>query len=360
MKKFITIFILLVAAAGTVGYFGWVRIGPGTFGVAHSTLTGTVSYPLESGRFYWFWQKLIPKNFFIYPVSREPNTIETEVSQPLPGSEMLTQFGNFNIRVNTTVQYRIDFDSAAILLNSGLLDGFKDFFSKNIDSKLNDTVSSFIVKNLTRSSRYTGTADYGALESLKKKIEEAVREEAARYKLKDISLSITFPEIPQIAVYNEALNRYYVYMDQLARLEQEKLSKDMEYKSKISENDAEIDRWKKYGELIERYPELLKYFYIQKFSGQADVLVLPQDEATGFPKMLDVTPYIQPEKSPAPQRAPTEKGELQSSTGGPEENTAAQTPEPVPEKSTGEASFEKKWYDSLKFWKLLKRKDSGQ
>ncbi len=366
MKKFITIFILLVAAAGTVGYFGWVRIDPGTFGVAHSTLTGTVSYPLESGKFYWFWQKLIPKSFFVFSVSREPNTIETEVTQPLPGSEMLTQFGNFNIRVNMTVQYRIEFDSAAILLNNGLLDGFKDYFSKNINSKLSDTVSSFIVENLTRSSRDTGTVDYRALESLKKKIEEAVREEAARYRLKDVYFSITFPEIPQIAVYNEALNRYFDYMDQLARLEQEKLSKDMEYKSKISENDAEIDRWKKYGELIERYPELLKYFYIQKFSEQTDVLVLPQDEATGFPKMLDVTPYILPKKSPAPQSVPPEKGKVKSSPGSPEENTAAQTPEPTPEKSkdeeknAGEASFEKKWYDSLKFWKLLKRKDSGQ
>jgi len=366
MKKIITIFILLVAAAGTAGYFGWVKIDPGTFGVAHSTFTGTVSYPLESGKFYWFWQKLIPKSFFVYPVSREPNTIETEVSQPLPGSEMLAQFGNFNIRVNTTVQYSIDFNSAVILMNSGLLDGFNDYFYKNINLKLNDTVSSFIIENLARSSRYTGTADYGALESLKKKIENTVKEEAVRYRLKDVSFSVTFLEIPQIAVYNEALNRYFDYMDQLAKLEQEKLSKDMEYKSRISENDAEIDRWKKYGELIERYPELLKYFYIQKFSEQADVLVLPQDEATGFPKMLDVTPYVLPKKpaQTAPQSAAPTEGNIQDSTG--EENTAALAPEPVPEKSTGEekgskeASFEKKWYDSLKFWKLLKREESDQ
>ncbi len=365
MKKFITIFILLVAAAGAAGYFGWVKIDPGTFGVAHSSLTGTVSYPLESGRFYWFWQKLIPKSFYVYPVSNKPNTIETEATQPLPGSEMLEQFGNFSIRVNLTVQYSINFESATGLLNNGLLEDFKDFYTDTLTSKLNGSISSFIVENLTRSSRYFGTVDYGALESMKKKIEDMVAEEAGQYRLKDVSFSITFPEIPQIAVYNEALNRYFDYMDELARLKQENLSKNMEYQSKISENDAEIDRWKKYGELIERYPELLKYFYIQKFSEQADVLVLPQDETTGFPKMLDVTPYVLPEKpaQPAPQSALPDKESTQKNTGGAEEKTSVQAPEPATgkiieeEKSSKETSFKKKWYDSLKFWKLLKKKE---
>ncbi len=370
MKKFITIFILIVAAACTAGYFGWVKIDPGTFGVAHSSLTGTVSYPLESGKFYWFWQKLIPKSFYVYTVSREPNTIDAEVSQPLPGSEMLEQFGKFNIRVNATVQYSIDFNSADLLVSSGLLGNFNDFFTKSITSKLNETVSSFIVENLARSTRYTGTVDYGTLETLKKKIGDAVMEESDHYRLKDVSFSVTFPEIPQIALYNEALNRYFDYMNELARLEQEKLSKDMEYKSKISENDAEIDRWKKYGELIEQYPVLLKYFYIQKFSGQADVLVLPQDEATGFPKMLDVAPFKAPAKpaQPAPQSALPEQGTTKSGSVGSGDKTTAKAPEPTVEKTktaaegggSGEGSFEKRWYDSLKFWKHLKKKDNGE
>ena len=364
MKKFIVIFILIILAAGTAGYFGWVKIDPGTFGVAHSSLTGTIPYPLESGRIYWFWQKLIPKSFHLYLISSKPGIIETEVEQPLPGSKMLEQFGSFSIRVDLSVQYRIDFESAADLMKDGLLEGFEDFFSSTVSSKLRNTVSSFIVDNLTRSSRYYGTADYGVLESLKNKIEDIVLKEADRYRLKDVTFSITFPEIPQIAVYNEALNRYFDYMDRLAKLEQEKLVKNMEYQSKINENDAEIDRWKKYGELIEQYPELLKYFYIQKFSGQAEVLVLPQDEATGFPKMLDVVPYLQPEIKTKPTPNNNLPGE--ENTGGEEIKSQTKAQESAPEKTivneespvkkSEKEKVEKKWYDSLKFWKLLHKK----
>jgi hypothetical protein len=63
MKKFILIFILLIIAAGVVFYFGWVNVPPGSFAIAHSTLTGTVDYPLESGEINWLWQKLVPKSF---------------------------------------------------------------------------------------------------------------------------------------------------------------------------------------------------------------------------------------------------------------------------------------------------------
>jgi len=42
MKTAIWIIVVLILIAGAVFYFGWVRIEPETFGVAHSTITGTV------------------------------------------------------------------------------------------------------------------------------------------------------------------------------------------------------------------------------------------------------------------------------------------------------------------------------
>ena len=71
MKTAIIIIVLLIAAAGTAFYFGWVKVEPDEIGLAHSTITGTIDYPVESGRIYWFWQKLVPKTFYLYTVQKK-------------------------------------------------------------------------------------------------------------------------------------------------------------------------------------------------------------------------------------------------------------------------------------------------
>ena len=119
MKKFILILILLIIAAGVVFYFGWVNIDPGTFGIAHSTLTGTIDYPLESGELNWVWQKLVPRSFHLYKIAKEPYSARFDLSYPLPGSEELKEYGNFTLGLTVMIQYNVDFESAAILLDRG-------------------------------------------------------------------------------------------------------------------------------------------------------------------------------------------------------------------------------------------------
>ena len=76
MKKIILTIIVIIIAGGAAIYFGWISVDPGCFAIAHSTITGTVDYPLESGRFYWLWQKLILGTFHIYTVQKKPERIK--------------------------------------------------------------------------------------------------------------------------------------------------------------------------------------------------------------------------------------------------------------------------------------------
>jgi len=374
MKKFIVIFILLIIAAGTAGYFGWVNIQPGTFGVAYSTLTGTVGYPLESGRIYWFWQKLIPKSFELYTVQKEPHTVEIETVHALPGSEQLKEFGSFQFTVHTTVQYRIDFEAANYLITNALFTDFENFFTSRINSQIKETISSFVLENMARYSQSDTQIRYTVLETLKEKLAKSIKETVGLFKLKDSFLTITYPEIPQVEVYNQALNKYLSYLEVVYRLKEEELGKDAENRLKMSETDIELDRWRKYGELISQYPELLKYFYIQKFSEQAEVLVLPQDEKTGFPRMLEPEEshkrYFPPEPvKPQPEAGLTLPGQ-ESGTGlpesQPEKKIETGTPESLSEEAEAlteqreeEKTVKQKWYETLKFWKFLK-KNNGE
>ena len=163
MKKAILIFILLVIAAGVVLYFGWVNVKPGYFVIAHSTLTGTVEYPLESGKIHWLWQKLIPKSFHLYTIEREPVSLSFTTTHSLPGSEQLAEFGKFDLTIRTDIQYSIEYEAARKLIESGLFDEFDEYFSKLISSQVDEAVAGFMLNNMTRHSRDDDEISYSML-----------------------------------------------------------------------------------------------------------------------------------------------------------------------------------------------------
>ena len=363
MKKVILILILLIIAAGAVLYFGWVNIKPGFFGVAHSTITGTIEYPLESGKIHWFWQKLIPNSFHLYMVERKPLALSFESTYSLPGSEQLEEFGRFDLTVQTNIQYSIEYDAARKLIDSGRFTEFDDYFAGLVSSQVDEAVAGFMLENMIRYTQYYEEISYGMLSVLEENIERRIRNAARAYELEDASWSITYTEVPQIELYNDALNRYFSHLENVFRFKEDELDRESEYLARMKENDLEIDRWEKYGELIKKYPELLKYFYIEKFSGQVDVLVLPQNEATGFPKMLE--PWEFPPREP-PQTMEKPAPSVKQEEGVPAPLDTEETEEEAEEPDTAEREFSQgdsasedvsKWYEKLMFWKYIGKQD---
>lgn len=352
MKKILTLFILLIIAAGVGFYFGWVKIEPGTFGIAHSTITGTFEFPLESGNLYWFWQKLVPKTFHVYPISKEPYRIEFETSTALPKSEDLTDFGKFILTVNIKVQYKLNFESAKELFNNGLLINFQTLFNDELISLAEERTSAFIVEGMTRYTYSARTFDYTVLDDMKTELETNILRHSAKYKLEDVTLSIIYIQIPQIDIYVEALKKYYLFMENLYSLKEEELVKESDLQKKRQEEDLELYRLEKYGELISQYPDLLKYFYIQKFGEKAEVLVLPHDEITGFPKMLESDAKRESKGILSEEGAPKEKYAATEEEAG----VTVEQPEEKPKDLIDEPA-KKKWYEPLIFWKQLKKGD---
>lgn len=364
MKKFILILILLILAAGAGAYFGWVNVPPGSFGVAHSTLTGTVPHPLESGRFHWFWQKLLPANFRVYLVSREPRTAEARAEQELPGARELRQYGTFTIEARVSLRYALDYQAARHLIEQDLFDGFHDRLAGVMESRVRDTLSSFVTENLIRSARAQEQVGYDQIDRLQRRLEDAARETARSYRLQDAEVRVSFPRVPQLVVYNRAVGAYFDHLDALAARERERLQQEAEKQARIGEVELEIERWERYGRLLARYPDLLKYFYIQKLSEQAEVVVIPEDRYTGFPRMLEPEyprrqpPAEQPpaEQAPpggeeaAPEQAPREQPPEAAPAGPPPEEPGEEA-RPAPGGPGEEEGEGRRWYESLMFWR---------
>jgi hypothetical protein len=363
MKKAILIFILLIIAAGVVLYFGWVNVKPGFFGIAHSTITGTIEYPLESGKIHWFWQKLIPKSFHLYMVERDPVFLSFKTTYSLPGSEQLEEFGRFDLTVQTNIQYSIEYDAARKLIDSSIFTEFDDYFVGLVSSRVDEAVEEFVFENMIRYTKYDEAISYSMLSVLEENIERRIGNSIRAYKLEDASWSITYTEVPQIELYNDALNRYFSHLENVYRFKEDELDRESVYLARMKENDLEIDRWEKYGELIKKYPELLKYFYIEKFSGQADVLVLPQNETTGFPKMLEPREF--PPREP-PQTMEKPAPSVQQEEEVPAPRHTEETEEEAEQPDTAEREFTqgdsasedgRKWHEKLMFWKYIDKQD---
>jgi hypothetical protein len=350
MKKAILIFILLILAAGACFYFGWINVDPGTFSLAHSSVTGTVDYPLESGTLHWLWQKLVPKSFHLYTFKKEPYTAEIEILFHLPGSEELKEYGSFSLEGVQLVEYRIDYNTARSLMENGIIERFEHYLENGFQSQAEDVVTQYILNKLADYSLLTEEFDYGAIRELKKDLDEAASEYAKQFNLRDLISRTTFTQIPHVETYRKALSSYFEYMEYLNRVKTEDIKRESEYRRMEEEDDLEIARLRKYGELISQYPELLKYFYIQKFGDKTRVLVLPQDESSGFPRMLEPS-GPRPEKEFIPlephyeEQPPPEREEQEQSFEGQEETQQ--------ESTTEEAND--RWYRYLKFWEYIKK-----
>ena len=183
MKKVILVLILLILAAGACFYFGWVNVEPGTFAVAHSSLTGLTGEPLESGQLHWLWQKLVPKSFHLYTFKKEPYAAESEFLFALPGSEELKEYGSFVLAGTVNVQYRVDYETAGVLLENGIIETFEDYFTRGVRSRTEDALTDYVLEKLSSYSLMTETFDYASIGGLKRKLESAVDVYAEEYAL---------------------------------------------------------------------------------------------------------------------------------------------------------------------------------
>jgi hypothetical protein len=245
-------------------------------------------------------------------------------------------------------QYSVDFEAAETLLDRGIITEFDDYFSQGFKKQVEDRVTGFILENMTKYSLMSQSFNYAALDSLRTKLKGGISDFAMDYNLKDVNTTLTFSEIPQVETYKEALRHYFEYMETLSRLVDEKAKKEAEHQTIMNADDVEISRLKKYGELISQYPLLLKYFYIQKFGEKTRVLVLPQEESTGFPKMLELDEEAAKKEFIPMEQEPSIKPEIKEEAAG---GTEEEKP-PLKEESSEEAQKEK-WYRYLKFWEYI-------
>jgi len=274
MKKFVFFLIFLILIAGTVLYFGWIRIPENSYGVFFSTITGYDKNVFETGNFYFKWQKLIPKNSKTYIINNVFRKRDITIRGTLPSGDVYSKAlqGNpdFSYSVSTAITYSIskDFIMEYVTKNgtNEILDqtGIDNFFietDKQIQSLLRNYIENNFLTNLE------GPQNNASIE-LKAFAPEVLKEKITPNISSIIisDLAVTNSYFPDINLYRIAAKQY---MEILADKRKMLLEEELKTASRDADLAKRFETLQKYGELLNKYPVLLEYF---KINPDGDIL----------------------------------------------------------------------------------------
>ena len=265
MKKALVILILLVVLGGVIFWFGWVQIRlPGDACAVIFTRTGgfdgRVTMP---GTFSWRWERLIPRNLTVYRYSLAPYRARTEVRQTLPSAELysavLPDRPDFSIRAVADLEFAIRPESLPELLRDERLypEALPEYYrgaAEELGSALTELAAG-LPPEPAPSAEALAEALAGRfphLVILRLELRELQRPDAGLYELARGS-------------YRNLVASRGLARDEAERAlagERASAALDRERES------ASLQSLAAYGELLNKYPVLLKALYVQNLSGR--------------------------------------------------------------------------------------------
>lgn len=276
MKKFFVLLILLLMAGGAVFYLGWVQmeIPPNTVGVVFSKTWGWELAPLEPGKFSWRWEKLLPRNMSLYLFPLETYSAELSLSGHLPSGELYSLFlegqPDFRYQLGIQVSYRFKADHLPLLASQdGLLPETLADFAKGLEVGMAESAREILQDFFSSPS---ANLSHFSTEIIKKKILE-------RYGfLELLSLNLSERVLPDPDLYEKGREMYFSVLDARKKAVADS-SRDMAVED--LRDERELERLKKYGEVLTRYPSLIDFLALEKIGLQelSDLDKLPRRTA---------------------------------------------------------------------------------
>ncbi|MBN1523803.1 MAG: hypothetical protein JW904_04930 [Spirochaetales bacterium] len=277
MKKFIVILVLLLLLGGTGFFFGWMNffVAPDSYGVM-VTKTGGYDPVLigpESG-FIWRWENLIPTNMTLYVFPLTPFTSSLTSSGQLPSSEVYSQAvpnsPDFSYNLDFTVSLHVNPDALISLVRDKKLtpETLQNWYSAKKDS-----LKQLIIEKILELADTADTSVFESSLTIENALINSIRDTVSDI----VILSITANEslkLPDPEIYTEAKRNYRQFSEEFRSNEMAKIRRTRQlYELDDIAFERSVIQLEKYGELLNKYPVLLKYLYITRQRNEAAVVV---------------------------------------------------------------------------------------
>ena len=264
------IFILILAAAGAVFYFGFYQfqLPADNYGVIFTKYTGSGwdMEVLQPGSLRFVWQGLLPMNLSIERFSLTPARSRIEIGGNLPSSDIYSIYlegsPDFNYSYTFDITYTIRPDKLAELVTEDFLrkDNY-DSWLADLENELSADAVSFIRLKADDIEYMNRIAyNYRLMES------DLIDHLSETYDYLDIISFIPADiNFPDLSLYVEGRRQYFEFEELHNEVEQASISKTTD---RIAEENAKLELLEKYGALFAKYPQLIDYYSIFNKEGE--------------------------------------------------------------------------------------------
>jgi hypothetical protein len=265
MKKALATLIVLLLLGGVVFYFGWlqIRLPADSCAVIFTKTGGFDARVTMPGTFSWRWERLLPGNLTVYSYSLATHRSRVEIRQTLPSAELysavLPDKPDFSIRAVADLEFALRPESLPGLLREESLypESLPEFYRREADAlgaALVDLAADAELPPVGGEPAFRGQL-------------------AERFPHLDIRrLELRELELPDSGLYELARQSYRSLVasrDRAREAAESALAGERAREALAREREsASLQSLAAYGELLNKYPVLLKAMYVQNLSGR--------------------------------------------------------------------------------------------
>lgn len=285
MIKGFILFLLIVAAIGSVFYFGYYQfqLTADNYAVVFTKLNGWNPDVVKPGIFRIEWEGLIPLNLKMEKFLMIPITKRISINGTLPSSDVYSTYlensPDFNYSYSFDISYIIKPDSLPSLTEYDFLraENYNSMISDFETGFTTDAVN-FLRRKAEDDSYMKGISfEYHLIEN------DLMDYLSSNYDfiefIRFTPVEITFPDL---SLYLEGKNQYF---------EMEKHHIDIQKaatertSSRLVEESAKLELLRKYGAVFADYPKLIDYYAIFKIDGEN---LLPKIDLPDLAKIEEI------------------------------------------------------------------------
>ncbi len=272
MRFFFTL-LILIAAVGTVFWFGWVQFSleEGEYAIVYTKTNGYESEVLRNGEFAWRWQALLPTNLSLHIFTLETRSLTVDRSGNLPSGDYYAQMAgedlSFSWEIEVDIVYRMDPDSLPSLVAEGLAAAELDSYYNDFESELSSEIVRLIAAEVESDPEET-------IGNRLPRLEYGIKEKAAAIDGRIIIINAALKKLsyPDPALYTEVRK---LVLDLMSNRQAVITEVENAAVRREGIQDARLELLEEYGRIFDEYPVLLNLFALE---GNPAASLLPPEE----------------------------------------------------------------------------------
>lgn len=269
------LYALTVSSFATAAYLNIYEVPVGSHGLVLEKTAGLQKPLLQPGR-HWMWSGFIPEKWKFIIVDADPAALEIQFKKPLSYTRHLKNRELFNIKLSAQVKYRLSEKSIYFFYEyfDGDFDKIKEYINQRValilEIKFLDSYQNIQdLPGLSAAFRSYFIEETGFANDWKK-IFEPAGIELTRHELITI-------DVPELELYRKHLQYSDAYLNAQREAEINNiLATAHAYKIRVT-GQAELEKAENFAQLLRKYPELIKYYRIEKYSKGSKVIVVDSD-----------------------------------------------------------------------------------